>query len=132
MELPPTLQGIIELLSWIGIATGLLITAIKTHRAELGIDKVAADSRRAAAASEQAATELRPNHGSSSKDALARIETKISQIEAKQDHQGEMIKSIGHQIGEITTNAATARHLINSRLDDHSSRLATIEERDNT
>lgn len=134
-SIPPIVTGLAEFIAWLGIGIGMVITAIKTHRAELGIDKVAETAKRAAQASEQAATELSPNHGSSSKDSLARIEAKLAHVETEQqrqavqqEHQAEMIKSIGHQIGEITTNAATARQMINSRLDDHSDRLAGIEE----
>lgn len=46
------------------------------------------------AKSAQAAKQLAPNHGSSASDSLGRIE-------ATQTAQGELIRSLGHQLGEI-------------------------------
>lgn len=131
-NLPPFFPGLIEFIAWLGIGTGMLVNAIKTHRAELGIGKVIDMSKRAAQASEQAATELQPNHGSSSKDKLNQIVEAIARLEISLGHQEELAKSLGHQVGEINDNATTTHRMIAHQLENLSTRLTTLEQADYT
>lgn len=59
------------------------------------------------------AVELTHNHGSSMKDAVARIEGSV--------------KSLGHQVGEIRRDAAITHELLAHRLDEHHNRLDKLE-----
>ena len=57
--------------------------------------------------------EVTPNHGSSMNDAVHRIE--------------KMVDSLGHQIGEVRRDAATMHDMIGARLDEHATRLESVE-----
>lgn len=70
----------------------------------------------------QSTKELTHNHGSSTKDA-------VSRIEKTQVHQSEMIKSLGHQIGEIHDTMSQTTHLIGTQLGDMQERVRLVEKR---
>lgn len=106
------LNGLAEITAWLGLFITGVWTAYRTHKQEMKIDK-------AARASEMAAIELTPNHGSSSKDALQRIELSLQEqvLEGRHQsqqikYQSDMVKSLSHQLGEHiqTTNTQLASH----------------------
>lgn len=70
----------------------------------------------------QSTKELTHNHGSSTKDAVVRIEK-------TQAHQSEMIKSLGHQIGELNGHMHQTVSLVGAQLEDMSERVRRVEKR---
>ena len=66
--------------------------------------------------------ELSANHGSSMKDALARIESRQAAIAQVQHSYEELSRSMGHQIGEIRDDAREIHA-------DHSARIRNLERR---
>lgn len=89
---------------------GALIAAINASRksgsAETKIAKTAKETA-------QIKAEFMPNHGSSFKDALTRIEKDIS--------------SLGHQVGEIRRDAATTHDILGNQVNDLARRIGKIE-----
>ena len=65
-------------------------------------------------------SELTHNHGSSMKDALARIEVRQTKIAQAQDSHEELSRSMGHQIGEIRDDARQIHA-------DHSAPIRNLE-----
>lgn len=72
--------------------------------------------------SKTAAEEARPNHGSSMRDAVIRIE---ATVQGMRDTQ----KAHGHQLGEIKQDSMEARKLLADRLNEHGTRLENLEKR---
>lgn len=63
-----------------------------------------------------AANEVTPNHGGSLKDVVTRIE--------------KMVRSQGHQIGEIRRDASVTHDQLGEDIDDVRHRLRRLEDRD--
>lgn len=97
---PETLEALISLGGFTGL--GSMIAAIA---AVLKLREVKRDT-----------TELRPNHGSSIKDAIRRIE--------------ESVRSVGHQVGEVRTDLADERRDRRAWDETLSDRLQTLEQRE--
>lgn len=94
------------------VAFGALATGLGSFVASI------VSARRAGAAkdsAEHAATEVSPNHGSSLKDQISRIEA--------------MVRSQGHQIGEIRRDSAITHHMLANQVDDHADRIVKLESR---
>lgn len=66
--------------------------------------------------------ELSPNHGSSTRDAINRIEKSQNALTEGLAAQREMIRSLGHQVGEIRRDASQVH-------EDHADRLRNLEKR---
>lgn len=123
--IPP---GLTEALAWLGLLITGVWTAYRTHRQEIDLSKVKK-------ASQKAASELTPNHGSSVKDALARIEEtlreqKIEQAHQSQQlkHQSEMTKGLAHQLGEHIRIANTQLTSQDASINELRSRVGRIED----
>lgn len=102
------------------LALGSLIAGIGTFVAALGAWRK----------SKKAASELSPNHGSSLKDSVSRIENSLAQLASMVQAQGSMQRSQGHQIGEIRRDAAQTHELLSDGLREVQRRVNRIE--DNT
>ena len=103
MALSGTAQGLIELLSWCGVAIGVLVTAYKTHKAEVH--------------TKETRDEIKNNHGSSKGDAIDRTEAAASRIEetlAKlvdgQAHTDKAINAIHARISTVESDLSATAH----------------------
>lgn len=83
-----------------------VITAASSWLATLGTRKNAA---KAADRADKAATELEPNHGSSSRDSLTRIEAAIVAVQATQKSQGALLWETRRDVGGIREELRTER-----------------------
>ena len=95
-----------------GVGIGAIITAL------VGLIGLFPKLKRTEHAATRAATELSPNHGTSMKDQLARMEIML-------DSTDRMLRSQGQQIGEIRSDALQTHQMlhdsierINRRIDD--------------
>ncbi|MDD7465478.1 MAG: hypothetical protein PUK59_04505 [Actinomycetaceae bacterium] len=86
--------------------------------------------------SSQSSAELSHNHGGSVKDAISRIEAeqkkqneKLEKQSIMIEHQNEMAKSFGHQLGEINSNAAIQHKTFSDMATGLDARIRTLEQR---
>lgn len=100
------------------LALGSLIAGIGTFVAALGAWRK----------SKKAADELSPNHGGSLKDSVSRIEATLAQLGAMVQHQGQIQRSQGHQIGEIRRDSAHTHDLLTEGLKEAHRRIRRLED----
>lgn len=70
-------------------------------------------------------TELQPNHGSSLRDAVARIEHSVDAL--REDHT-DLSRRLGHEMGDIRRARDREHADISERLRGHDDRIRHLEE----
>lgn len=99
------------------LAIGSLIAGLGTLIASLGAWRK----------SRTAAAELAPNHGSSLKDIVTRIELKLEHVSEMQGALSQTQRSQGHQIGEIRRDALQTHELLADGLKEANRRISKLE-----
>lgn len=95
-----------SLVASLGALIASISAARKSGNAETKIAKTAKETA-------QIKAEFLPNHGSSFKDALTRIEKEVS--------------SLGHQIGESRRDSSNAHELLGNQVNDLARRVTRLE-----
>lgn len=113
-------NGITELLAWAGLFITSIWTAYKTHKQEIANSKTIK-------ANEIVAKELTPNHGSSAKDALTRIEHTLEKQGEEITHHNMLLKTFGHQLGEHITIANTQIQSQDATINELRTRVGKLE-----
>lgn len=107
------LSGLATLIAAVGSAIAAVRASRHAGDAAASSDRTA---KRAAATSETVTRELSHNHGSSLKDAVARIETEIAGQARLIEAIDDKVDAVGHQVGEIRADAHAAHQHYDSEL----------------
>lgn len=104
----PYLEAIRRLVETVGV----ILAAWWAYRAKVHSREGRDAATNAAASASDAATQSKPNSGSTMRDAVGRTEADVQTALAKLDGLGKLARSQGHQIGELRRDytAAVLRH----------------------
>ncbi|MDD7505544.1 MAG: hypothetical protein PUK40_06355 [Actinomycetaceae bacterium] len=129
-----------EMIAW-GAGFLTIIGGFYIKKVHPVLKEIQAIAQSAAETAKDTKAEIKNNHGSSKGDAIDRTEAMVREVKNEvrkfgdeqmkyaltQQHQSEMIGSLGHQIGELITNSNTVHTMTNARLNGFDNRLAKLE-----
>lgn len=71
--------------------------------------------------------QLTPDHGRSIADKVSRIDASMCVLSQRVDDMAEIVRSVGHQVGEIRRDSADSHSDYDRRLVRHDERISHLE-----